>query len=213
MAKVYVSSTYADLQECREQVRLVLRRMGHEDVAMEYYVSEDQRPVDKCLDDIAACDLYVGIFAWRYGWMPPAKNPEGYSITEMEYRQAVKSNKPCLIFLLSEDAPWPPKFIDKDRTRIEQLRHDLSAQHASGPHFQSRDDLGRLVAEAIHHLGEQARGDVSPHGLSPTFDLPAYYDALTKRYQRLDLDALTPPQKEEYLQLQLITSRRLKTYR
>lgn len=57
MAKVYVSSTFIDLQECRRQVSLVLRRMGHDDVAMEYYVAEDQRPIDKCLKDVAACDL------------------------------------------------------------------------------------------------------------------------------------------------------------
>jgi hypothetical protein len=100
MAKVYVSSTYLDMQECRRQVVLLLRRMGHEDVAMEYYVAEDQRPVDKCLADVAACDLYVGIFAWRYGWVPKENNPEELSITEMEYRQAVRTGKTCLIFLL-----------------------------------------------------------------------------------------------------------------
>lgn len=37
----------------------------------------------------------------------------------------------------------------------------------------------------------------------PELKLKPYYDALTKRYKTLDLDALTPPQKEEYLQLQL----------
>jgi hypothetical protein len=34
------------LQEYRRQVSLVLRRLGHEDVAMEYYVAEDRRPVE-----------------------------------------------------------------------------------------------------------------------------------------------------------------------
>jgi hypothetical protein len=37
----------------------------------------------------------------------------------------------------------------------------------------------------------------------PEFSLTHYYNALKRRYQTLDLDALTPPQKEEYLQLQL----------
>jgi HEAT repeats/NACHT domain len=35
------------------------------------------------------------------------------------------------------------------------------------------------------------------------FNLKHYYDTLLKRYRTLDLDALTPPQREEYLQLQL----------
>ena len=62
MAKIYVSSTFKDLEKCREKVRLVLRQMNLEDVAMEYYVAEDRCPVDKCLEDVAECDLYVGIF-------------------------------------------------------------------------------------------------------------------------------------------------------
>jgi Domain of unknown function (DUF4062)/HEAT repeats/NACHT domain len=202
MAKVYVSSTFLDLREYREKVRTVLRRMGHEDVAMEYYVAEDQRPLDRCLSDVAACDLYIGVFAWRYGWSPKDNNPDGLSITEMEYRQASDSGKERLIFLLSEDAPWPRKFMDKDQTRIEQLRNDLSARHSSGTPFTSPDDLGRLVAEAIH-AWEKRHGHITPRTLFPEFDLAAYYTALVKRYQRLDLDALTPPQKEEYLQLQL----------
>ena len=102
MAKIYVSSTFLDLQEHRAQVEKVIRRMGHSDVAMEYYVAEDTRPVIKCLADVAACDVYVGIFAWRYGWQPKDDNPDQLSITEMEFRQAEKTGKPCFIFLLSK---------------------------------------------------------------------------------------------------------------
>jgi hypothetical protein len=93
MISVYVSSTYSDLHEFREQVRLTLRRMGYEDVAMEYYSAGDQRPVEKCLQDVEDADLYLGIFAWRYGLVP-----EGYdkSITELEYRKAIQAGKPDL---------------------------------------------------------------------------------------------------------------------
>ncbi len=201
MAKIYVSSTYLDLQDCRRQVELVIRRMGHEDVAMEYYVAEDQRPVDKCLADVAACDVYVGVFAWRYGWVPKKDNPDKLSITEMEYRQAIKHGKPCWVFLLSDEAPWPPKFIDKNRKKIEKLRDGVSAEHLAG-YFKSVDDLGRLVAEAIHKY-EKEHGYISPGPVIHEFDLEAYYGALRKRYQTLALEGLTPPQKEEYLQLQL----------
>lgn len=148
--KVYVSSTRFDLKQYREKVSLVLRGMGCEDVAMEYYVAEHRRPVAKCLADVAGCDLYVGIFAWRYGWVPEKYNPDRLSITEMEYRQALKTGKPCLIFLLSDEASWPLRFVDGDRSRIEKLRAELSEQHATGPHFETVDELGRLVAEAIH---------------------------------------------------------------
>jgi hypothetical protein len=196
MAKIYVSATFLDLQEHRAQVERVIRRMGHEDVAMEYYVAEDQRPVAKCLADVAACDVYVGIFAWRYGWQPKDDNPNGWSITEMEYRRAEELKKPCLIFLLDGKAPWPPDFIDDDKTQIRKLRNELSEKHSTGPGFKSADELARLVAEAIYKLLPAAVP-------IPEHNLTAYFAALRKRYGVLALEGLTPPQKEEYLQIQL----------
>ena len=76
LARIYVSSTFSDLENYRKEVSLALRRLGHEDVAMEYYVAEDSRPLDRCLEDVASCDVYVGIFAWRYGYVPKIENLE-----------------------------------------------------------------------------------------------------------------------------------------
>ena len=199
MAKIYVSSTYVDLIDCRKQVSVTLRKMGHEDIAMEYYTAENKRPVEKCLADVAACDVYVGIFAWRYGWIPKTKNPKKISITEMEYRQAVKSKKDCLIFLLNSDALWSPKFIDKHRKQIERLRLGLEKTHTVAS-FSSKDDIGASLAVAVHNW-ENSRSGISLGRTIPKLDFKSYYDAIRKRYQRLDLDALTPPEKEEYLQL------------
>jgi hypothetical protein len=44
--------------------------LGHTAIAMEDYVAGDERPLDKCLEDVRACQAYVGIFAWRYGFIP-----------------------------------------------------------------------------------------------------------------------------------------------
>ncbi|WP_460808293.1 DUF4062 domain-containing protein [Micromonospora zhanjiangensis] len=102
MTKVYVSATFRDLQECRAAVQLALRRLRVDDVAMESYVAEDRRPLERCLADVSECDVYVGIFAWRYGFVPAGYDK---SITELEYRRALADGKHCLIFLLDEDAP------------------------------------------------------------------------------------------------------------
>ncbi|HEX6597506.1 MAG TPA: DUF4062 domain-containing protein, partial [Acidimicrobiales bacterium] len=112
MAKIYVSSSFVDLREHREAVYQTLRQMRHDVVAMEDYVATDQRPLAKCLDDVDACDLYVGIFAHRYGYVPEEGNPDGRSITELEYRRAVEGAKPCLIFVAEESSPWPPDMMD-----------------------------------------------------------------------------------------------------
>src|SRR5258706_8191861 len=127
MARVYVSSTFNDLKDHREQVRLALRQLQHEDVAMEYYGAEDTRPLDKCLKDVASCDVYVGIFALRYGYIPERLDQ---SITELEYRQAIATGKPCLIFLLDDNASWPVNNIEKPAlAKIEALRDELAKMH------------------------------------------------------------------------------------
>lgn len=105
MVSVYVSSTYRDLKQYRDAVISALRRMNHHVVCMEQYGAEDRRPLDRCLHDVDQCDVYVGIFAWLYGYAPQEDNPAGRSITELEYRRACDSKKQCLIFLLEDDHP------------------------------------------------------------------------------------------------------------
>jgi len=108
MAKIYVSSTYLDLQEFREKILYHLQRLKQSIVAMEYCLADDRRPAEKCIADVEACDIYVGIFAWRYGTIPEENNPEQLSITGMEYRAARDKGIPCLIFLHDGKSPGPP---------------------------------------------------------------------------------------------------------
>jgi Domain of unknown function (DUF4062) len=103
--RIYVSSSYRDLSEYRAALLEVLGRLKHTAVAMENYVSEAQIPVEKCLTDVAGCDLYIGLFAWRYGQV---QENSGRSITELEYRTALDRRIPVLIFLLHEEVPWLP---------------------------------------------------------------------------------------------------------
>jgi formylglycine-generating enzyme required for sulfatase activity len=170
MAKIYVSSTYNDLKDYREAVYHTLRQMGHDVIAMEDYVATDQRPVDKCLADVAACDLYVGIFAWRYGYQPPHTNPAQKSITELEYRQARTTGKTCLLFLLSEKADWPLEWRDVSSgatdagARIQELRHELSRENLVS-FFENPDELAKLVSIAVGKWQQsQKESDRQPTG-------------------------------------------------
>ena len=56
------------------------------------------------LEDVASCDIYVGIFTWRYGYIPndnkKDNNPDILYITKLEYRKAKEKGVPCLIFLV-----------------------------------------------------------------------------------------------------------------
>lgn len=66
---IYLSSTYEDLKDHRLVVHEALRKAGHQVIAMEDYVATDQRPVEKCLKDVEKADIYIGLFAFRYGYI------------------------------------------------------------------------------------------------------------------------------------------------
>lgn len=145
-ANIYVSSTFLDLQTYREKVRDVIRMLDHIDVAMEHYVAEPMRPLVRCLNDLQRCDLYVGLLARRYGFVPPGQNQ---SITELEYRTAVKHGKEILCFLLRPDVQWPDAFVERESAeKLKALRDEISVNHLAG-FFSTPDELATKVSAAI----------------------------------------------------------------
>ncbi|MGK5679756.1 HEAT repeat domain-containing protein [Actinoplanes sp. URMC 104] len=202
MTRAYLSSTYSDLRECREAVRLALERQSVDVLGMEGYVAGDARPLDRCLADVARCDLYIGVFAWRYGFIPPGQTR---SITELEYREAERLGIPRLIFLVAEEAPWPRSLMDKgaDAGAIETLRDQLRVEHVVS-FFSGPADLQSAVAAAIANVRDAGRA-APPRGTAGEQSLSRYYERLVQSYGGLDLDSLTPPRTSEYLQVKLTT--------
>ena len=88
MAKVYVSSTVADLKRERQAVIDWLVAAEHQPVHS--YRPSGDTVQDACLDDVNGCDLYVLILGYRYGCVPADNNPEGLSITHLEFRRPAR---------------------------------------------------------------------------------------------------------------------------
>ena len=160
MSKIYISSTFNDLADHRTAVIRALRQMNKIVVAMEDYTASDERPFDRCLADVAACDVYVGIFAHCYGFIPIANNPDRLSITELELRQAEVLGKQKFIFLVDETARWSPLNMDvhtkqgDSGTRVAELRDRLS--HTTMVRFfDGPDDLATSVTTAVARWQEQ----------------------------------------------------------
>jgi Domain of unknown function (DUF4062) len=145
--KLYLSSTYTDLKHHRAILGLALRKAGYEVVMMEEYVARDQLVEFACKGDVDACDVYVGLFAWRYGHIPSDMNPGRLSVTEMEYAAAGAKPMTRLTFLLKENARWPKARKDADLARISDLRARLE-ERCSG-RFASAGELGVEVLTAL----------------------------------------------------------------
>ncbi|HET7486948.1 MAG TPA: DUF4062 domain-containing protein [Acidimicrobiales bacterium] len=137
--RVYVSSTYEDLREFRREVAESLQKAGYDVVAMETYTACDERPLDKCLADVRECDVYVGIIAWRYGFVPAGHDR---SITELEYQEAGRAGKQRLMFLAGPRGTQP---VDPP---VGRLRGELQERHVVA-YFETADELARDVLEAV----------------------------------------------------------------
>ncbi|HRO52298.1 MAG TPA: DUF4062 domain-containing protein [Alicycliphilus sp.] len=153
--KIYVSSTFEDLKDYRRRVYDQLRALRHDVIAMEDYVAADERPLDKCLRDVRDSDVYIGLFAWRYGYVPRAGNPQRRSVTELEYLEAKKHKKPCLIFLTDNRAPWPPDQMDSTTgdndsgKKIAALRKALREKGLVST-FETPEALATKVVTALY---------------------------------------------------------------
>jgi hypothetical protein len=196
VARIYISSTYGDLREHREKAYRALRQLDHDAVAMEDYVAADQRPLAECLEDVAACDLYVGIFAHRYGYVPEHDNPDGRSITELEYRHAEALGIPRLVFLLDPAVPWAPAWIDAfigdgdHGARIRALREELGRDRLVS-FFTTADGLAQQVGVAVtkqlaarHHTYRRVEGLPAVSG-GRTWTIPPPVRSFTGREEQL----------------------------
>jgi hypothetical protein len=97
MARVYVSSTIADLKRERRAVMDWLVAAQHQ--VVHSYRPDGETVRESCLDDVDSCDLYVLIAGHRYGFQPSDGNPDSLSITHLEFRRAGESGKPRVALL------------------------------------------------------------------------------------------------------------------
>lgn len=180
--RIYLSSTFEDLEAYRNEAIKAIRGLGHDHCSMEDYRAARDIPVEKCLRDVASCDYYVGIFAWRYGFVPLGYDK---SITELEYREAIERRIPTLCFLLSDKFQWPDEYREED-PRLKALRDEISQSHMTCS-FTTPENLRSLVAESlgnqlqVHKLQGKPIVGLRPADVSATFrDREHEYDKLTE---------------------------------
>lgn len=185
--KIYVSATYRDLQKHRLAVLNILRRMGHQPIGMEDYVAEGIRPLNRCLDDVATCDAYLCIVAWRYGFVPSSVPPSQMlpagceagktSVTECEYRKACELDKPILAFVLDGDAEWPSHNFDavsgenEAGGRVARFRQELSQRYLIN-YFHSAEELAGLVSAALYRTEMARQLQLESLNIRATFNEP-----------------------------------------
>jgi hypothetical protein len=130
--RVFLSSTFTDLQAVRREVSRRLGEVfGARLITMETFGSDEAPPEVSSVRRVKECDIFVGIYARRYGSIDGST---GRSITELELEEAERALSAgtlsgILLYLLGENAPWPPEYENVDPGTAEKLTR--LKEHAS----------------------------------------------------------------------------------
>ena len=161
--KVFISSTYEDLKKYRQAAIEVMNRYEGTPLAMEFFLARTGEPKEVCKKEIKKCDIFVGIYAYRYGFIPKG---EKKSITQQEYEFAKKIGKDRLCFVVKKGYQWNPDFIEINK--YKKLQDFLSTVKDENvvAFFESTADfsgkfavsLGKLISEKME--GKEPRDRV-----------------------------------------------------
>ena len=78
--RIFISSTMKDLQPERDAVEKAISTFRFETVRAETIGAQPLSSREACLEMARECDIYIGIYGGRYGWIPPG---DEFSVTEM----------------------------------------------------------------------------------------------------------------------------------
>ena len=146
--RIFVSSTWEDLQPERKAIENCVHRMQDAGfVGMEYFGSRSGSPGVVSLEEVSHSDIYIGIFAYRYG----------SGITEEEYRQARKLNIPCLIYFKDEEEPVKRKYVEDDpdrKAKLDSLKSEIQSgnENLTTSSFTNPDNLTAKVVTDVYRL-------------------------------------------------------------
>jgi hypothetical protein len=157
--RVFVSSTYKDLIDHRRAVADALERLGLQFRRMETFGARPEDATRACLEEVEASELFVGIYAHRYGYVPTGT---ATSVTEAEFDHAHKNRRPTFCFLVDETYPWPEDLVEQDpgRSSLQNFKARIESLVVRDV-FTTPDVLGSRVASSI---GRYLIADPRRHG-------------------------------------------------
>jgi len=147
--QAFVSSTFHDLQEERQEVMQALLELDCIPSGMELFpaANEDQWTlIKKVIDD---CDYYIVLVGGRYG----SVDQTGTSYTEREYLYALERAKPVIGFLHKDPGTLPANRCEDDPVKKQRLEKFRSLVEQKVCRFwDSPADLGSQVSRSLVKL-------------------------------------------------------------
>uniref|UniRef100_UPI002AD5569E DUF4062 domain-containing protein n=1 Tax=Frankia sp. Cr1 TaxID=3073931 RepID=UPI002AD5569E len=125
-------------------------KAGHRAVDMAYFAARDEEPAYFCVQQVTACNIYVGLIGLRYGSLVP--DGGGVSYTELEFQTATRLGIPRLVFLLDEDVSLPDELADVPGGPVDGFRKRLQSGDLITAGFRTADGVEAAVILALSQL-------------------------------------------------------------
>jgi tetratricopeptide (TPR) repeat protein len=151
----FVSSTSLDLADWRKQIAELLQNAGLEPLGMEQFPALSRDAFDGSARMVARSDVFVGIYARRYGTLGASQR----SVTEEEYETAKKNKIPRLCFVLDDRAPWPDEWVEDEpgASRLAAFKKTIE-QDQVAKRFTTLEQLSIEVTRAAsEYLEKEAK--------------------------------------------------------
>ena len=180
--RVFVSSTCYDLKYIRDNLRYFITTLGYEPILSEdgaVFFDPSSHTHDSCLTEIPNCQLFVLIIGGRYGGKFQGTDD---SITNMEYREAIKHKIP--VFTLVESGVLHDHHTYLTNKKNEDI--DLTKFN-----FPSSDSI------KIFEFIDEVRKALSNNALSPFRDFNDIECYLRKQWAGMIYDFLTKKSASE----------------
>lgn len=160
MTSIFISSTYCDLIPHRKAVIEAIRSAGMQPIEMESFNARSKEPQTVCFEEIAEADIFVGIYAHRYGYVPDGAS---LSITQREYEYARDWGKPILCYEVAKHHPWAPDMISvgEGKKSLDSFKEIIRKKYVV-QEFTSPENLAAKVvagiARYLEELNQQHKG-------------------------------------------------------
>ena len=143
--QVFVSSTYDDLQEERQEVMHALLELDCMPSGMELFPAANESQwslIKRVIDD---CDYYILILAGRYG----SVGSDGISYTEMEYQYAESQAKAVIAFLHKDPGSIPTnksEATEEGKSKLASFRKQVEQKLCK--YWTIPTELGSVLGKA-----------------------------------------------------------------
>lgn len=174
-----ISATARDLPDHLKNVQKACLGEDIFPLWMEHLPTRDANGVKVSMEMVDDADIYIGIYAWRYGWVPEFDNPDEISITEMEFNRALLRKaegklKEILIFVMHDKHQVNRSDVETGEEACRKLKafKERASDGRIRAEFTSPDDLRGKVTQALAAFVKR-QGD----GAAKTPALPSSEDA------------------------------------